>query len=72
MTYEVVKKEIRNGAVQKEYNLFDTKRQVTKYLRDVAQAENKANSTVGSIKDGNIKVFDTDGVMRREYNLNNF
>tara|TARA_B100000900_G_C20594402_1_gene722833 strand:+ start:2582 stop:2800 length:219 start_codon:yes stop_codon:yes gene_type:complete len=72
MTYEVVKKEIRNGAVQKEYNLFDTKRQATKYLRDVAQAENKANSTVGSIKDGNIKVFDTDGVMRREYNLNNF
>ena len=30
------------------------------------------NRTIGSIKDGNIKVFDTEGVMRREYEINSF
>jgi len=30
------------------------------------------NRTIGSIKDGYIKVFDTEGVMRREYEINSF
>tara|TARA_Y100000114_G_scaffold157110_1_gene187118 strand:- start:1645 stop:1872 length:228 start_codon:yes stop_codon:yes gene_type:complete len=71
MTYEVVKKEIRKGVEHKEYNLFDTRTQANKYLKTVVKMENE-NRTIGSIKDGNIKVFDTEGVMRREYEINSF
>ena len=68
---EVVKKEIRRGVEHKEYNLFDTRTQANKYLKTVVKMENE-NRTIGSIKDGNIKVFDTEGVMRREYEINSF
>lgn len=70
MTYEVIKKEIRGGEAKKEYNLFDTKSQATKYLQAVIRQEH--GTTVGSIKDGHVRVFDTDGVMRREYEINSF
>ena len=71
MTYEVVKREIRSGIVHKEFNLFDTRTQANKYLKAVVKNENE-NRTIGSIKDGYIKVFDTEGVMRREYEINSF
>ena len=71
MTYEVVKKEIRKGQVHKEYIFFDTRTQANKYLKAVVKNENE-NRTTGSIKDGHIRVFDTEGVMRREYEINSF
>mgnify|MGYP001258424278 CR=1 FL=1 len=71
MTYEVVKKEMVRGEVKREYNLFDTRTQANKYLKAIVKNENE-NRTIGSIKDGYIKVFDTEGVMRREYEINSF
>ena len=71
MTYEVVKKEMVRGEVKREYNLFDTTTQANKYLKAIVKNENE-NRTIGSIKDGYIKVFDTEGVMRREYEINSF
>jgi|TARA_B100000073_G_scaffold212369_1_gene176532 hypothetical protein len=71
MTYEVVKKELIRGEVKREYNLFDTRTEANKYLKRVVKQEDE-NRTIGSIKDGYIKVFDTEGVMRREYEINSF
>jgi|TARA_B100000131_G_scaffold120176_1_gene117201 hypothetical protein len=71
MTYEVVKKELIRGQVKREYNLFDTRTEANKYLKRVVKQEDE-NRTIGSIKDGYIKVFDTEGVMRREYEINSF
>jgi len=70
MTYEVVKHEFRNNQVKKEFNLFDTKRQAHKYLQDCIKTEH--SRTVGSVKDGKVSVFDTDGVMRCRYEVNSF
>ena len=71
MTYVVVKKELIRGQVKREYNLFDTRTEANKYLKRVVKQEDE-NRTIGSIKDGYIKVFDTEGVMRREYEINSF